>query len=64
MKKEIIDNFDISDQENPASGKIKLQFSLPLVNGESITMVDYGSLDNWDNNMHICTWLPIEHVAQ
>ncbi len=51
-------------QENPASGKIKLQFSLPLVNGESITMVDYGSLDNWDNNMHICTWLPIEHVAQ
>ncbi len=51
-------------QEHPASEKIKLQFSLPLVNGESITMVDYGSVDNWNNNMHICTWLPIENAAQ
>jgi|AGTN01.3.fsa_nt_gi Uncharacterized protein conserved in bacteria len=46
-------------QENPVSKDIKLQFSLPLENGKSIIMIDYGSVNNWDNNMHICTWLPL-----
>ena len=45
-------------QEKPHSAKIKLQFSIPVENGKYITMVDYASVDNWSNGMHVCTWLP------
>ena len=45
-------------QEKPDSAKIKLQFSIPVENGKYITMVDYASVDNWSNGMHVCTWLP------
>ncbi len=44
----------------PASEGYKLQLSLPLVNGEQITVVDYASVDNWHNGMHVCTWIPYE----
>lgn len=37
---------------------INLQFSVPLENGGSITMIDYASVNNWNNGMHVCTWLP------
>lgn len=47
-------------QEKPASKDIKLQFSIPTKEGKNITMIDYASVNNWDNNMHICTWLPTE----
>ncbi|MDI9606437.1 MAG: glycoside hydrolase family 127 protein [Bacteroidota bacterium] len=44
----------------PASEGYKLQLTLPLVNGERITVVDYASVDNWNNGMHVCTWIPYE----
>lgn len=47
-------------QEKPICNAIKLQFSIPTEGGENITMIDYASVNNWDNNMHICTWLPIK----
>lgn len=47
-------------QEKPAAGRSNLQFSVPLEDGGYITMTDYASVDNWNNGMHICTWLPIK----
>ncbi|MFA7104873.1 MAG: hypothetical protein WC165_07025, partial [Dysgonamonadaceae bacterium] len=44
-------------QENPQAGNIKLQFSVPVEDGKYITMVDYASVDNWNNGKHVCTWL-------
>jgi len=44
-------------QENPQVGNIKLQFSVPVEDGKYITMVDYASVDNWNNGKHVCTWL-------
>lgn len=45
-------------QENPQGGNIKLQFLVPVEDGKFITMVDYASVDNWNNGKHVCTWLP------
>lgn len=49
-----------AEQVDPAKDNIKLQFSVPVGEGEYITMIDYASVDNWNNGMHVCTWLPIE----
>lgn len=46
-------------QESPLSDRINLQFSLP-VDGDHIKMIDYASVDNWNNGKHVCTWLPIK----
>lgn len=48
-------------QVDPAKDNIKLQFSVPVEGDKYITMVDYASVDNWNNGKHICTWLPIKH---
>lgn len=48
-------------QVDPAKDNIKLQFSVPVEGGKYITMVDYASVDNWNNGKHVCTWLPIKH---
>jgi uncharacterized protein len=45
-------------QEKPLSDKINLQFSVPVEEGKYITMIDYASVDNWNNGKHVCTWLP------
>lgn len=45
-------------QEEPLSEKINLQFSVPVDEGKYITMIDYASVDNWNNGKHVCTWLP------
>lgn len=47
-------------QKEPVNNNIKLQFSVPVEGGESITMIDYASVDNWNNGKHVCTWLPIK----
>lgn len=47
-------------REEPQSGNINLQFSIPVEEGKYITMVDYASVDNWNNGKHVCTWLPIK----
>ena len=47
-------------QEDPRSGNINLQFSVPVEEGKYITMVDYASVDNWNNGKHVCTWLPVK----
>ncbi len=50
-------------QAGPVTEGYRLQFSLPLENGKNITVVDYASVDNWNNNRHVCTWLPMEAVT-
>ncbi|MDD3308680.1 MAG: glycoside hydrolase family 127 protein, partial [Dysgonamonadaceae bacterium] len=45
-------------QENPQGGNFKLQFLVPVEDGKFITMVDYASVDNWNNGKHVCTWIP------
>lgn len=47
-------------QENPTTSDARLQFSVPLEDGRYITMIDYASVNNWGNDMHVCTWLPIK----
>ncbi len=49
-----------ANQEDPQLGNINLQFSVPVEEGKYITMVDYASVDNWNNGMHVCTWLPMK----
>ncbi|MGI6572024.1 MAG: hypothetical protein ACOX19_01035 [Fermentimonas sp.] len=42
-------------------GLTQLQDSLESHNikdGEQINVVDYASVDNWNNGMHVCTWIP------
>jgi len=48
-------------QETPMADIINLQFSVPIEEGRYITMIDYASVDNWNNGKHICTWLPVKH---
>ncbi|MBK5195140.1 MAG: glycoside hydrolase family 127 protein [Proteiniphilum sp.] len=48
-------------QEDPQADNINLQFSVPVEEGKYITMIDYASVDNWNNGKHVCTWLPIKH---
>ena len=43
----------------PLNSSIKMQFKVPIQDGETITMVDYASVDNWANGMEVCTWLPM-----
>ena len=47
-------------QVKPVNDNVKLQFTVPVGEGEFITMIDYTSVDNWNNGMHVCTWLPIK----
>jgi DUF1680 family protein len=47
-------------QVDPIRESIKLQFLVPVGEEEYITMIDYASVDNWNNGMHVCTWLPIK----
>lgn len=47
-------------QVDPIKNNIKLQFSVPVGEREYITMIDYASVDNWNNGMHVCTWLPVK----
>lgn len=47
-------------QEEPQADNINLQFSVPVEEGKYITMIDYASVDNWNNGKHVCTWLPIK----
>lgn len=47
-------------REKPLSEKINLQFSVPVEEGKYITMIDYASVDNWNNGKHVCTWLPMK----
>ena len=47
-------------QESPLSDKINLQFSVPVDEGGNIKMIDYASVDNWNNGKHVSTWLPIK----
>lgn len=47
-------------QQQPINGRSNLQFSVPLQGGEYITLIDYASVNNWGNDMHVCTWLPIK----
>ncbi len=51
-------------QAIPAAEGYKLQLSLPLENGENITVVDYASVDNWNNGMQVCTWIPFESLTR
>jgi hypothetical protein len=51
-------------QEDPRSGNINLHFSVPIEEGKYITMVDYASVDNWNNGKQVCTWLPVKIVKQ
>ncbi|WP_298650938.1 hypothetical protein, partial [uncultured Proteiniphilum sp.] len=44
----------------PTQQNTKLQLLIPTQNGKTITMVDYASVNNWDNGNHVCTWLPID----
>ena len=53
-----------SRQEDPRSGNINLHFSVPIEEGKYITMVDYASVDNWNNGKQVCTWLPVKIVKQ
>ena len=43
----------------PALPHLRMQFSVPTTDGP-ITMVDYASVDNWNELTHICTWMPIK----
>lgn len=49
-----------AQQEKPTSKNTNLQFLVPLKNGKYIVMTDYASVNNWDNNKKVCTWLPKE----
>lgn len=45
-------------QEKPISGIISMQFSIPVEGGKYITLIDYASVNNWNDNKHVCTWIP------
>lgn len=45
--------------EKPALDHIRMQFKIPTENG-FISMVDYASVDNWNNGKHVYTWIPKE----
>jgi uncharacterized protein len=41
----------------PTLKTTRLQFSVPILGGGSIQLVDYASVDCWSGK-HICTWMP------
>ena len=45
-------------QVDPVNNKAKLQFTVPVGEEGFITLIDYASVDNWSNGMHVCTWIP------
>jgi len=45
-------------QETPQVQNVNMQFSIPVEGGGHITMIDYASVNNWDNGKHVCTWVP------
>ena len=47
---------DVIPEEPTIEGTL-MQFRVPVSNGY-IPMVDYASVNNWNNGKHICTWLP------
>lgn len=52
------DGFIQAIQSTPTAQPINLQFSVPIEGGKYITMIDYASVNNWDNGKHVCTWIP------
>lgn len=55
-----INGYIDAKQVKPVNEHINLQFAVPVGEGDFITMIDYASVDNWNNEMHVCTWLPIK----
>ena len=45
--------------EEPSLSHIKMQYKVPTKN-DHVSMVDYASVDNWNNGKHVYTWIPKE----
>lgn len=43
----------------PTLAGTRIEFIVPTVDGD-IHMSDFGSIDGWKNDSHICTWLPLK----
>ena len=60
VKLQVKNGYIETRQVDPANSNSKLEFSVPVGDGEFITMVDYASIDNWSNGKHVCAWLPMK----
>lgn len=61
VKLQVKNGYIEARQVNPVNANAKLEFLIPIGEESFITMIDYASVDNWNNGKHVCTWLPMSN---